>query len=183
MKSFQGHLLLAAPHQLDPNFVATVILVVEHADRGAFGVIVNCPKDRHEPVARQPSARRRRRKGPRAGFGGPMAGPLMAVHADECFAEIEVLPGVYFAGREKNVRALMQRRKQFCKVFSGYVGWGPGQLEREVEEGIWRTIPATAARIFSSGDNQWESLLKQSFDSLLQVMCNIKHIPSDASLN
>ena len=48
MKSLQGHFLVAAPHQLDPNFVEAVILVVEHADRGAFGVIVNCPRDRHE---------------------------------------------------------------------------------------------------------------------------------------
>ena len=48
MKSLQGHFLVAAPHQLGPNFVEAVILVVEHADHGAFGVIVNCPRDRHE---------------------------------------------------------------------------------------------------------------------------------------
>ena len=42
-KSLQGHFLVAAPQQLDPNFVEAVILVVEQADRGAFGVIVNCP--------------------------------------------------------------------------------------------------------------------------------------------
>ena len=111
-----------------------------------------------------------------------MTGPLMAVHRDECFAEIEVLPGVFFAGREKNV-LLMRSGKQPCKVFRGYVGWGPGQLEYEIEYGIWRTIPATAAKIFSNADNLWERLLRQAFDSLLQVMCNIKHIPSDASLN
>ena len=63
------------------------------------------------------------------------------------------------------------------------IGWGPGQLEREVEYGVWRAIPATAAEIFSNGDNLWERLLRQAFDSLLQVMCNVKHIPSDASLN
>ena len=64
-----------------------------------------------------------------------------------------------------------------CKVFRGYVGWGPGQLEHEVEYGIWRAVPATAAKIFSC-DNLWERLLRQSFDTLLQVMCNIKHIPA-----
>ena len=99
------------------------------------------------------------------------------------FAEIEVLPGVFFAGRKENVLALMQSGDRPCKVFRGYAGWGPGQLEHEVEYGIWRAIPATAAEIFSNGDNLWERLLRQAFDSLLQVMCNIKHIPSDASLN
>ena len=183
MNSFQGHLLLAAPHQLDPNLVEAVILVVEHADRGAFGVIVNSPRDRHARISRQPSAKQRRPKGPGPCFGGPVTGRLMAVHRDEHFAEIEVLPGVFFAGREKNVRALMRSREQPCKLFRGYVGWGPGQLEREVEYGIWRAIPATAANIFSNADNLWERLLRQTFDSLLQVMCNIKHIPSDLSLN
>ena len=44
-------------------------------------------------------------------------------------------------------------------------------------------FPATAAEVFSNGDNLWERLLRRAFDSLLQVMCNVKHIPSDASLN
>ena len=183
MKSLQGHFLVAAPHQLDPNFVEAVILVLEHVDRGAFGVIVNCPRDRHEKISQQRSTKPRWPEGPRLYFGGPVTGPLMAVHTDEFFAEIEVLPGVFFAGREKNVLALMRSREQPCKVFTGYAGWGPGQLEHEVEYGIWRAIPATAAEIFSNGDNLWERLLRQTFDSLLEVMCNIKHIPSDASLN
>jgi putative transcriptional regulator len=183
VKSLQGHFLVAAPHQLDPNFVAAVILVVQHADRGAFGVIVNCPRDRHEGISQQRSARRRWPEGPRLYFGGPVTGPLMAVHTDELFAEIEVLPGVFFAGREKNVLTLMRFRGQRCKVFAGYARWGPGQLENEVEYEIWRAIPATAAEIFSNGDNLWERLSRQAFGSLLQVMCNVKHIPSDPSLN
>ena len=183
MKSLQGHFLVAAPHQLDPNFVEAVILVVEHADRGALGVIVNCPRDRHEGISQQRSTKPRWPEGPRLYFGGPVTGPLMAVHTDAFFAEIEVLPGVFFAGRKKNVRALTRSGEQPCKVFTGYAGWGPGQLEHEVEYGIWRAIPATAAEIFSNGDNLWERLLRQAFDSLLAVMCNIRHIPSDASLN
>ena len=183
VKSLQGHFLVAAPHQLDPNFVKTVILVVEHADRGAFGVIVNCPRDRHVAISRQARSRRRRAERPRLYFGGPVTGPLMAVHTDESFAEVEVLPGVFFAGREKKVLALMRSSEHPCKVFAGYTGWGPGQLEHEVEAGIWRAIPATAANIFSSGGDLWEDLLRQACDSLLQVMCNIKHIPSDPSMN
>ena len=49
MNSFQGHFLVAAPHQLDPNFVKAAILVVEHTDRGAFGVIVNGAQRRKQP--------------------------------------------------------------------------------------------------------------------------------------
>ena len=183
MKSLQGHFLAAAPRQLDPNLDKAVILVVEHADRGAFGVMVNCPRDRHEGISRQQSTKRRRREGPRLHFGGPFTGPLMAVHTDASLAEIEVLPGVFFAGREKNVLTLMRFGWQPCRVFTGFAGWGPGQLDREVEHGIWRAIPATVAEIFSNDDDLWERLLRRDFAALLQVMCNVKHIPSDPSLN
>ena len=64
MKSLQGYFLVATPHQLDPNFVETVILVVEHADRGAFGVIVNCPGNRQEGTSPQRSTRPRWPEGP-----------------------------------------------------------------------------------------------------------------------
>ncbi len=183
MMSLQGRFLVAAPHQLDPNFVQAVILVIEHADRGALGVIVNRPRDRHEALSRRRSAKPRWPEGPKLYFGGPVTGPRMAVHTDELFSEIEVLRGVFFAGRRENVHALARSREQACKLFTGYTGWGPGQLELEVENGIWRATAATAAEIFSSGDNLWERLLRQAFDSLLAVMCNIRHIPSDASLN
>ena len=183
MKSFQGHFLVAAPNQLDPNFVEAVVLVIEHGDRGAFGVIVNCPRKRRDRLSRPRTTKPRRPKGPKPHFGGPVTGPLMAVHRDELFAETQVLPGVFFAGREKNVLALMRSRGQPCKVFTGYVGWGPGQIEREVDLGIWRATAATAAEIFSNGGNLWERLLRRAVDSVLQVMCNVKHFPSDVSLN
>ncbi|MGA2616088.1 MAG: YqgE/AlgH family protein [Thermoguttaceae bacterium] len=183
MMSLQGRFLVAAPHQLDPNFSEAVILVVQHADRGALGVMVNRPRDRQEVISRQRSTRPRWPAGPRLYFGGPVTGPRMAVHTDELFSEIEVLPGVFFAGRKKNVLALTRSRERPCKLFTGYAGWGPGQLEHEVEHGIWRATAATAAEIFSSGDNLWERLLRQAYGSLLAVMCNIKHIPSNASLN
>jgi putative transcriptional regulator len=112
-----------------------------------------------------------------------VTGPLTAVHTDESFAGIEVLPGMFFAGRKKNVCALMRSKEQPCKVFTGYAGWGPGQLEYEVEYGIWRATAATAAEIFANGDSLWERLLRQASEALLQVMCNVKHIPSDLSLN
>ncbi len=182
MKSLQGHFLMAPPHQLDPNFDEAVILVVEHADHGAFGVIVNYPTDRLAGILRQPGTKPQWPESPGLYFGGPVTGPLMAVHTDEFLAEIEVLPGLFFAGREKSVVALMRSRKRPCKVFTGYTRWGPGQLEHEVQHGIWRAIPATAANIFSSGGNLWERLLRQVFDSRLQVKHIVAHIPAEASL-
>ena len=183
MKSLQAHFLVATRRQVDPNFVEAVILVVKHSDRGAFGLIVNCPRDRHLTISRQRRTRARFAEGPRLYFGGPVTGPPMAVHTHESLSEIEVLPGVFFAGKEKNVLAVMRSPEQPCKVFTGYTGWGPRQLEHELENGTWRAIPATPATIFFNGGNLWNMLMRQAFDSLLQVLCHTKHLPSDTSLN
>jgi putative transcriptional regulator len=183
MHSFQGHFLVAAPWQHDPNFVETVILVVEHSDRGAFGVILNCPRERRQISPRQ---RRTERSVPvkaRMFSGGPVTGPLMAVHADRAFAEREILPGVFFAGKEKNVVPLIRQSKHPYKIFMGYAGWGSGQLEYEIEQGLWRVVPATAEQVFSVNDKLWEQLSRQVFEMQVQSLFNISHVPANPEWN
>jgi len=115
--------------------------------------------------------------------GGPIAGPLMAVHSDQAFAEHEILPGVFFAGKEKNVLLLIGQGKHPCKVFTGYTGWGPRQLEYEIEQGVWRVAPAAADQIFSSSDRLWEELTRQDFEIQWSVLLNVRHIPADPQWN
>ena len=80
MNSHEGHFLVAAPHALDSNFAGTVILVIEHSDKGAIGVILNRPKSK-APANRKNSSERLST----AQFfsGGPITGPVMAVHAKQ----------------------------------------------------------------------------------------------------
>ena len=183
MKSVQGHFLVAAPHQLDPNFLETVILVVEHSAQGAFGVIVNCPRERNQISPQERRTERFLLGKARMYSGGPVTGPLMAVHTDASFAEREILPGVFFAGKEENVLPLMRYTKQPYKIFTGYVGWGSRQLEYEIERGVWRVALAVADQIFSSSDSLWEQLARQVFEMQLHEMFNVKHIPVDPEWN
>jgi len=182
MGSWQGHFLVAAPHQLDPHFAGTVILVVEHSDDGAFGVILNCPREQSGCIRQQHSSRRLSTVA-QLHFGGPVTGPLMAVHTKASLGERQLLPGVFFSGKEKNVLTLMRQAEQPCKIFIGYAGWGPGQLDFEVEQGIWRVAPATAEQIFSDSDDLWEQVSRQASRLQLRVMFNLKHIPADPLLN
>jgi len=183
MKSLQGHFLVAGPHQHDPNFAKTVILVVEHSDKGAFGVILNCPSERNQVLPQEQRAERVLSGNAPMLSGGPVAGPLMAVHADQAFAEHEILPGVFFAGKEKNVLHLMQQTKHPCKVFTGYIGWGPGQIEHAIDHGVWQVAPAAADQIFSISDRLWEQLSRQIFEMLVHSLFNIIHIPLDPEWN
>jgi putative transcriptional regulator len=182
MNSLQGCFLVAAPHQLDPNFFQAVILVVQHTKRGAFGVIVNAQDEDGHRGGQQnhglPSPSK-----VKLCFGGPVTGPLMAVHTKAPLGERRLLPGVFFSGKERNVLSLMWGAEQPCKIFTGYAGWGAGQLDYEVEQGIWRVVPATPQQIFSNDTRLWEQLSRQASRIQLRMVFNIKHIPRDPLLN
>jgi putative transcriptional regulator len=182
MHSLQGDFLVAAPHQLDPNFAGMVILVIEHSDDGAFGVIVNCPREVSGRL-QQCNFGRRSSQRVRFSFGGPVTGPLTAVHGSASLGERQLLPGMYFSGKRKNVLKLLRKAEQPLKIFTGYVGWGAGQLDFEVEQGIWRVAPATAEQIFSHNEDLWEQVSRQASRLQLRIMFNLKHIPADPLLN
>jgi putative transcriptional regulator len=182
MNSLQGHFLVAAPYQNDPNFIKVAILVVGHTDRGAFGVIVN-GSSKECSRFQQRNCRWCSPSKLRFFFGGPVTGPLMAVHTNAALGEKQFLPGVFFSAKEKNVLELMWQAQQPCKIFMGYAGWGPGQLDYEVERGVWRVVVATPERIFSDASDLWEQLSRQATRMQMRTMFNIKYIPADPLLN
>jgi len=183
MHSFQGHFLVTARPQLGPKFVKTVILVVEHADQGAFGVILICPRELRDSYPCERMPQRHSLGKAQMYLSGPVIGPLMAVHTDESFAEVEILPGVFFAGKEENVLPLMRQKKRPYKFFTGYAGWGPKRLEYEVGQGVWLVVPGKAEQIFSSSGKLWKELSRQVLERQLHEWYNIKHIPADPLLN
>jgi putative transcriptional regulator len=185
MDSLEGRLLVASPHLQDANFVRTVVLIVQHNDEGALGVVVNRPTSKlvqelWEEIGQSacPSAEP-------VFLGGPVSGPIMAVHAHESLAELEVLPGLFFAAKKANLDQLVAQDEHLYRIFVGHSGWGPGQLEGELEVGAWLTTPATAEYVFydhADGD-LWAEVSKQIGHSLLQGMLGIKEVPEDPSLN
>jgi len=183
MHFFQGNLLVAAPHQLDPNFVQGVILVVKHSDQGAFGLIVNRPRKRSDDVLRQSKAGRHSHEKANLYFGGPVTGPLMAVHRDRILGEIEILPGLFFSGGEENVLAVMRRKRQPCRIFAGYTGWGPKQLEYEIELGVWRTVDATAERVLFPNPDLWYELHREAVETMYREILHVRYVPRSPILN
>jgi putative transcriptional regulator len=184
MNSFQGHFLVAAPRQRDPNFVKAVVLVVEHNPRGAFGVIVNDARATGGRFRLENFGQRFSEKF-RACYGGPVAGPLMAVHRKASLGERQVLPGVFFSAKRKTVLKLMWQIGRPCRVFMGYAGWGAGQLDFEIQHGTWRVVPAAPRQIFAEDDRLWEQLSWQASGRQLQSLFHIhhSHIPAYPGLN
>lgn len=154
MNSLTGHLLVASPQERDLDFIETVILLIQHSEEQAFGVVLNRPTT---TTVRQAWRGKSRCEGDELLYsGGPVDGPLMVLHSETSLGEIEVLPGVYYSVKKKLVEQLIGSPCHPRKVFQSHVGWGPGQLERFVENGAWRILPATPEHVFHAGANLWD---------------------------
>ena len=184
--SLQGHLIVAAPRLRDPNFFKSVVLMVQHNDEGALGLILNRPlgatiEAAWEQVGETPC----QVSGP-IHQGGPCEGPLMVVHTDEELSQVQVMPGVHFSTEKDAIEKLVGRDdagQTRMRFFVGYAGWGPGQLEAEIELASWLSAPAAADQVFGPTEDLWDSLMKLIARSAAAPFMDPRIIPDDPSVN
>jgi putative transcriptional regulator len=127
--SLAGDLLVAAPDLQDPYFAGTTIYLLAHDDSGAVGLVLNRPRDtgeRHLPLF----------------DGGPVGHGTVVALVSDASRGIEVEPGVY-ASADLPILDSVLHGSTLGRVFIGYAGWGPGQLERELAGGAWQVAPAS----------------------------------------
>jgi putative transcriptional regulator len=179
-------MLVAALALRDPNFHRSVVLIVKHSEEGTLGLVLNRPSGTTiAEIWSQVSSAPCHVDQP-IHTGGPIQGPLMALHSAPAWAEIEVVPGVYFTAAreslEQIVSATGSAMPHNAKFFVGYAGWGPGQLETELDGGAWLTVAAGDQHVFGAED-PWQRLTRQIGGSQLLASLGIKHVPSDPRLN
>jgi putative transcriptional regulator len=180
--SLAGQLLIAAPVLLDPNFHRTIVLVVDHDEDGALGVVLNRPGE-VDAGAAVPELDEVVTSGDLVFEGGPVrpeAVIALAEYSDDASPEsarIVGSVGVLASGED-----LLQiaRRVVRARVFLGYAGWGPGQLEDELSDEAWYTEAARAGDVFD-GDpaTLWRRVLERKGGSYRLVA----RMPEDPSLN
>jgi putative transcriptional regulator len=153
-----GNLLAAVPDLRDPNFFRSVVLVFQHDQEGAAGLVLNRPL----PVAVKEVAREALELESDCleslFWGGPVEGPLMALHRSADLAELQVTSEIFFSMQKHNLQRLLDRRDHQFRIFTGYAGWGVGQLESELEAGGWLALPAMSEQIFGSPDSLWQAV-------------------------
>lgn len=183
MNSLQAHFLVASPYLADPNFNRSVVLMIKHDEDGAFGLLLNRPMNNTvREIMRLAGEEDCDCEDP-IYYGGPVQGPLIALHTIEDQAEAEVFPGIYFSAHKDQLRAIMAERDRPFRIFSGYSGWGGGQLESELEVGGWLTAPATVELVFLGADEQWQQLTREISLDILPPDIKNKPLPDNPSLN
>jgi len=162
VESLQGHLLLSAASLWDPNFRKTVVLIGHHDDEGAVGVVLNRSTEVSVAEAVPPLADIVPLGEPLF-IGGPVqpqAAVVLADFADPSHAEILALGSIGFLPEEVDPDEVGGIRR--ARVYSGYSGWGPGQLEAELEEGSWIVEPALPDDVFAADpDHLWDRVLRR----------------------
>jgi len=117
-------------------------------------------------------------------LGGPVPGPLMSIHTRMSCSEEEIRPGIYFATQRENIMELVRENAQPFHVFSGYAGWGAGQLDGELEAGGWLTCLATHEFIFPPpGEEVWKKAVQQVGAEIIKSSLKFDRIPDDPSVN
>jgi putative transcriptional regulator len=182
MTSLQGHLLVASPDLVNSPFSGTVILVLQHTDEGAWGVVLNRPaeasiRDLWQQVSDEPCQVERP-----VNMGGPISGPVIAVHDYEPLAEAIVPPGVFVASQREHLEQLVHQTEHPFRLFVGHSGWVAGQLNHELEHGVWLTTPATLEDVFGDEAQLWQQAL-QAIGRRFTESLNIKHVPADVAWN
>ena len=178
--TLKGSLLLAGAGLLDPNFRRAVVLVGEHGDDGALGVVLNRPSE--VPVGEAvPPLEELVPPGEAIFVGGPVqprAPVVLAELSSPDAADLIVVDSIGFLTGD--VDADVAGSVLRARVFAGYAGWGPGQLEAEIEEGSWVLEPARPEDVFTPDpEGLWTRVLRRKgreFD-VLSLM------PFDAKMN
>jgi putative transcriptional regulator len=163
MGFLEGQLLIASPSMSDPNFARTVVAIANHDEDGALGIVLNRPSDT-EVVEAVPELDGVMDADEVVYVGGPVQPASIVVLAefeDPAEAAYLVVDAVGLVsdrtGLERLGVATARRR-----VYAGYTGWGPGQLEAELEREDWITEPALAEDVFAPDPTElWGSVLQR----------------------
>jgi len=178
--SARGQLLIAGPGLLDPNFWRTVVLIVEHSDEGALGLVLNRPSETTVGEAVSELEQLLDLDDPLY-VGGPVQPSALIVLAEfDQPAEAALIAfddvGVLANGAQEDGSTNVRRGRAFV----GHAGWGPGQLDDEVERGDWILEPAKREDAFSGTPLElWSAVLTRKGGSYALVA----RMPADPSVN
>ena len=161
-----GHLLVATPMLLDPNFAETVVLLLDADENGALGVVLNRPStvpvadvlETWADVVAEPEVLFQ--GGPVSTEGALAVGRLRSLDdAPVGFREVTDDLGVIDLDTPVE---LVDGSLDGMRIYAGYAGWGAGQLESEIEEGSWYVVSGEAGDAFR-GDTEslWRDVMRR----------------------
>ena len=181
-KSLQGKLLLDGGNLQGSFFTRTVVLICQHSQEAAFGLVLN--RSSHKQVGELiieelPELIREQN----LFLGGPVQPGVMSfLHTDSFMPDANVIPNLSVGNSLEKLADLSNSfaiERKF-RVFAGYAGWGAGQLDAEMKRKSWIAHPASVELVFNADPELlWRDILLKK-GGLFRLLANA---PEDLSWN
>ena len=178
--SHAGRLLVATPLLVDPNFDLTVMLLLEHGDEGALGVILNRPSELAVVDALPDWADAC--ADPSVVFaGGPVErDALIALGRSTSPSGGGLVLGLHSVDLDAQPALVLASGVADTRIFAGYAGWSPGQLDDELSDEAWWAVDAEIDDVFTADPaGLWSRVLRRTGGELALYA----HYPEDLSAN
>jgi putative transcriptional regulator len=178
----KGRLLVASPSLADPNFRRTVVLMLEHSEEGALGLVLNRPTPLVAREALPGALAEAMPEDERVYQGGPVQPEAVIVLADFSDAGLAASVAFEMVGivDPDADASLLQGGVRAIRAYGGYAGWGEGQLERELAEEAWIDAAPAAEDVFGDDpDGLWSRVLDRKGGSWRLIA----RMPENPSVN
>jgi putative transcriptional regulator len=167
LKPAKGKFLVASRQLLDPNFSQSVVLLIEYHRNGAIGVIINRPSEMKLSTV-MPEIEELRQRPDTIYLGGPVARDqlMLLIRTPNPPEESHlVFQDVHVSSSQAVIQRMLQNPegKEKFRVYAGYAGWAPGQLDHEIAAGGWHVLRADPEIVFDKSPAEiWPDLIHKS---------------------
>jgi putative transcriptional regulator len=141
-----GQLLVSTPKLKDSVFLKSVVFLIKSDMGFDIGVVIN--RTQNKIVKYKDLQTDKYLK-----YGGPIVGPIIAIHTDERLGEFEILPNLYYSCEFNNINKLINQKTSLYQLYSGYSCWGVGQIDFEISQGFWTLSNLDSHKILYEEDD------------------------------
>ena len=162
----QGKFLVADRRLMDPNFRETVILLIRYGPGGAMGLVINRPVQLKLSTV-LPDIKELDRRKETLYLGGPVEPSrilLLVKSANPPEASMPVFGDVYLSSSKKLLQRLIKKpaKEERFRIYAGYAGWAPNQLESEFDRQHWHVLEADTETLFDKKSSEiWQELIQR----------------------
>jgi putative transcriptional regulator len=182
--SLKGHLLVASPTLTEGSFSKTVLLMLEHNDDGAAGVILNRPTEISVADFAREFLSEELEWDKYLHMGGPVSGPLLVLYSDDGDPGREIIAGVSSTADTDRIVEILQEKREPTLIIANYAGWSGGQLEAEMLEGSWLVHRATPGLVFWAEERDfWDAMIRQISSTKINDLLGVGRLHGDPSQN
>ena len=194
-RNLTGTLLVASPGLSNTPMAEAVVLVVQDAESGVFGARINSIASSQQATAFEKASHL---MSPRESLmiGGPLSGPVMALHQNQDLAELKVHDGVFVSCSQNALQGLVDGEGEDpseydfefpsandYRIVLGIAGWNTSQIHAEIEAGLWFPVDGDPDIVFEDPETMWYNAFRRYGDNVMFDVTGVSPAGVDCELN